>query len=52
MRIIFEGGEVLDLTHINKIILDADEEEVLVNRSIISRHFDKILYGKELRKEN
>ena len=36
MRIIFKGGEVLDLNNIEKVILDNDEENTAVVRSIIN----------------
>lgn len=35
MRIIFKGGEVLDLNNIEKIILDSDEENTAVVGSVI-----------------
>ena len=44
MRIIFEGGEVLDLKNINKVIIDTDEEEVMLNKSIIFRHYEEMNY--------
>ena len=35
MRIIFEGGEVLDLKNINKIIIESQEEkEVIINAQL------------------
>lgn len=35
MRIIFEGGEVLDLKNINKIIIESREEkEVIINAQL------------------
>lgn len=35
MRIIFEGGEVLDLRNINKIIIESQEEkEVIINAQL------------------
>lgn len=47
MRIIFEGGEVLDLININKIIIDTDEEEVIMTKCIISRHFEELREERE-----
>lgn len=35
MRIIFEGGEVLDLKNINKIVIESQEEkEVIINAQL------------------
>ncbi len=35
MRIIFEGGEVLDLNNINKIIIESQEEkEIIINAQL------------------
>lgn len=47
MRIIFEGGEVLDLKNINKIIIDTDDEEVIMTKSIVSRHFEELREERE-----
>jgi len=35
MRIIFDGGEVLDLKNINKIIIESQEEkEIIINAQL------------------
>ena len=36
MRIIFKGGEVLDLNNIEKVILDTDEEHTVVVKSVVT----------------
>lgn len=42
MRIIFEGGEVLDLKNIEKIIIDTDEEEATLIKSMVFRHCEEM----------